>query len=103
MASYKITWEIDIDASSPREAALKAQAAQQTNRPGYWVGTFTVNDGDQVVNKTIDLDDPEATITESCPKCGTPVTREDAITEDGEDEEEGRTFYYCSQHCFETH
>lgn len=40
---------------------------------------------------------------ESCPKCGTWVTRERAFLDEGEGDEEGRTFYYCSEHCRETH
>lgn len=40
---------------------------------------------------------------ESCPKCGLKVTREDAFVDEGEGEEAGRTFYYCSERCRETH
>lgn len=40
---------------------------------------------------------------ESCPKCGDTVTRGAAFEDQGEGEESGRTFYYCSEHCRETH
>jgi hypothetical protein len=39
----------------------------------------------------------------SCPKCGASVFTEDAFEDEGEDDEAGRTFYYCSEHCRETH
>jgi hypothetical protein len=38
----------------------------------------------------------------SCPKCGTPHTRTD-FEDEGEGDEAGRTFHYCSQRCLETH
>jgi hypothetical protein len=40
---------------------------------------------------------------ESCPKCGTAVRRALAYVDEGEGPEAGRTFYYCSEHCRETH
>ena len=42
MTEYKVIWEIDVEADSPREAALEAQRMQQMNRPGYWCGVFEV-------------------------------------------------------------
>lgn len=52
-------------------------------------------------DETMDGDDEDE--FESCPKCGASVTREAAFTDEGEGEELGRTFYYCSEHCRETH
>lgn len=40
---------------------------------------------------------------EFCPKCGKRVTRADAFEDEGEGEEAGRTFYYCSERCREAH
>lgn len=40
---------------------------------------------------------------ESCPKCGDNITRGEAFTDEGTGEESGRTFYYCSERCRETH
>jgi hypothetical protein len=40
---------------------------------------------------------------ESCPKCGAQVALALAHEDEGEGEEAGRTFYYCSEHCRETH
>ena len=45
----------------------------------------------------------DAKILESCPKCGGTVTRGEAFVDTGEGPEAGRTFYYCSEHCRETH
>ena len=39
----------------------------------------------------------------SCAKCGGRVLRESAIEDEGEGDEAGRTFHYCSEHCRETH
>jgi len=41
--------------------------------------------------------------TVSCAKCGNPVLKNEAIEDKGTGEESGRIFYYCSEHCFETH
>lgn len=51
-----MTWAIDIDATSPLEAAQKAQRLQQTNRHGYWVGCFDVTAHDTTNSVEIDLD-----------------------------------------------
>lgn len=45
----------------------------------------------------------DAKILESCPKCGATVTRGESFVDTGEGDEAGRTFYYCSEHCRETH
>jgi hypothetical protein len=37
---YRVTWEIDVEADSPRQAAEKARAAQV--RPGTIATVFTV-------------------------------------------------------------
>lgn len=39
----------------------------------------------------------------SCAKCGKVIAIADAITDEGEGEESGRTFTYCSTQCMETH
>lgn len=56
MAQYRVVWEIDIDAASPKEAAEKAQAYQQKEREGYWIGVFTVTNSKGRV-LTVDLAD----------------------------------------------
>jgi hypothetical protein len=45
----------------------------------------------------------EAETIESCAKCGKPVTHEWATTDEGTGEEEGKTFYYCSDECRDRH
>jgi YHS domain-containing protein len=40
---------------------------------------------------------------ESCPKCGARIARENAHQDEGERDEAGRTFYYCSEECRESH
>lgn len=42
MNEYQVIWTIDVEADSPREAALEAQRMQQMNRPNYWCGVFEV-------------------------------------------------------------
>lgn len=42
-------------------------------------------------------------LTESCPKCGRPTCKSEAFEDEGEGDEAGRTFYYCSEHCREAH
>jgi hypothetical protein len=44
-----------------------------------------------------------AETVESCPKCGNRTTRQWASIDYGSGAEEGRTFYYCSDECKETH
>lgn len=44
-APYRVTWEIDIDACSPREAAERARAVQLRERSVATV--FIVTDGDR--------------------------------------------------------
>jgi hypothetical protein len=63
---YRVIWECDVYASSPREAAEKAQAQQQRNRPDYWSGVFRVistpeGEGPSEGEETIDLDEKEET------------------------------------------
>ncbi len=40
---------------------------------------------------------------EHCPNCGAAVLLADAYEDEGEGEEAGRTFYYCSAECMEKH
>ena len=49
MAEYGVVWEIGISASSPVEAARKAQSIQRD--PQCWANVFIVDD------EIIDLDD----------------------------------------------
>jgi DNA-directed RNA polymerase subunit RPC12/RpoP len=55
MAEYKVMWEIDIEADSPREAAEKAKVWQQT---GSWVGVFDVTDEEGTTTR-VDLDEDD--------------------------------------------
>jgi hypothetical protein len=52
MTEYKVIWEMDIEAGSPREAAEQARAAQA--RPGTWAVVFDVGDPDGVITR-VDL------------------------------------------------
>lgn len=56
MKSWRVTWEIDIEADTPREAAEQAQAIQ---RDVMSIATvFRVVPGDDV-ETVVDLDEPE--------------------------------------------
>ncbi len=87
MKSYKVTWDIDIDADSPREAALKAQVIQRdpqstatcfdvfeqveyTSRRGF----TEAEDGMQV---HVDLSEPYHV----CDNCGACFTSEQIVEE----------------------
>jgi len=39
----------------------------------------------------------------ACAKCGEPVATEEAVTDEGEGPEAGRTFFYCSDDCKDRH
>ena len=41
--------------------------------------------------------------TIGCAKCGTIVSQEKVIVDQGEDEENGNIFYYCSTDCRDRH
>ena len=56
MASYSVTWEIEIEADSPREAAETARALQRD--PDAWCGVFKVWD-EHGIDHAVDLDDNE--------------------------------------------
>lgn len=61
---YHVTWEIDIDADSPREAAEKALAIQ---RDPYSTATvFTIAGINGEPNIDIDVEAPLG----ECPTCG---------------------------------
>ena len=60
MPTFHVTWEIDIDAATPEEAARKARANQQYPRPGYWCGVFGVTD-DSGETTSVDLDEIDQT------------------------------------------
>lgn len=57
MSSYRVSWEIDSDAGSPREAALEARAAQV--RPNTQAVVFHVTDEDGTCTRVDLLEDPE--------------------------------------------
>jgi hypothetical protein len=70
MPSYLVTWTIDIDADTPREAAEKAFRIQQD--PDTVALFFTVREGDQPpVNVDLyyedDAEEPPTTVT--CDQC----------------------------------
>lgn len=52
---YRVTWEIDVEADTPLEAAQGAQRYQQTDRPEYECGVFLVvaSDGSKTA---VDID-----------------------------------------------
>lgn len=41
--------------------------------------------------------------TLTCAKCGASVSSAESFDDEGEGEEAGRMFHYCSEHCRETH
>lgn len=56
MPEYRVTWEMDIDADSPREAAEKALAVQRN--PESIATIFTVTP--RVKTTFVDLNDDDA-------------------------------------------
>lgn len=56
MGNYLVTWEIDAEAESPREAAQEAFDAMQ--REDTWATVFTVEDLDTGKKVLIDLLSP---------------------------------------------
>ncbi|GGN61409.1 hypothetical protein GCM10012285_60270 [Streptomyces kronopolitis] len=52
MPEYSVTWEIDLDAADPGDAAREAQAIQRD--ANAWATVFTVHTATQTI--TVDLD-----------------------------------------------
>lgn len=57
MTTYRVRWEIDVEAETPEEAARDARDYQQWPRPNYWCGVFQVTPHGSVETETIDLDE----------------------------------------------
>ncbi|MFI1177813.1 hypothetical protein [Streptomyces melanogenes] len=58
MTSYRVCWEIDLDASGPVHAARKALAIHRD--PGSWATVFTVHGGHRDAHQAVTVDlDPE--------------------------------------------
>jgi hypothetical protein len=57
MTDYKVVWESDVTADSPREAAERARADQV--RPGSWATVFDVTDPNGVTWRIDLMDDAE--------------------------------------------
>lgn len=55
MSEYTVTWEIQVDAASPRDAAVIARDLQRDTKAD--VGTFDVTDEDGKITR-IDLGEP---------------------------------------------
>ena len=55
MTEYRVTWMIDVEADTPREAAVQALRLQRD--PGSWATVFTVRPGLDEIE--IDLDEIE--------------------------------------------
>ena len=69
MPEYLVTWQIELDADSPREAAERARAIQLD--PDAWVGAFEVQEqpemakGASTAAPVVRVDiDPDGTLTE---------------------------------------
>lgn len=56
MPSYNVTWDIEIDADSPEEAARKALLIQRD--PTSMAQVFDVSDGEEITR--VDLLDDES-------------------------------------------
>jgi hypothetical protein len=67
MMNYRVSWEIDIDADSPREAAERALEIQR--RPDSIATVFTVRDetGESI---EADLDEDSYVTDDDCPAQG---------------------------------
>lgn len=71
-----------------------------TKQLKYWKGVLNIHPLSALASDIrIFPVDPFCT----CPKCGKAVDPQKAFTDEGEDDEAGRTFYYCSEYCRETH
>jgi adenine/guanine phosphoribosyltransferase-like PRPP-binding protein len=85
-----------ISSGKTRDRALEALRLARHFKNCVYVGSWLYKH---------DLWEPEE--YDSCPKCGTRVLRRDAcrdaFVDEGEGEESGRTFYYCSSHCRKAH
>lgn len=74
MPFYRVTWEIDLDAESPREAAEKARYIQEHNSSAH---IFSVReriediDNEFGLGETVDLD--ELCSDGTCPDCYPPA------------------------------
>lgn len=64
MAEFVVSWTIDAQASTPHEAAEYARTMQQTGRPGYWCGVFSVVNKETGEVHEIDLDAEDDTVLE---------------------------------------
>ena len=73
MPEYHVTWEIDLDAESPREAAEKALHIHRN--PESIATVFDVTD-ETGHTERIDLD--EAEDDEACVACGRPLEDEES-------------------------
>lgn len=70
VTKYFVTWAIDIEATSPREAAEKAREAQL--RPGSIANVFEVtcaNEYGEAVTERIDLMDPVTSSDDDYIRC----------------------------------
>ena len=88
MPEYRVHWEIDLDADSPREAAEKALTIHRN--PESIATVFDVTD-ETGHTERIDLD--EAEDEEACAACGRVFDEDESIIE----APTGKT--YC-QECF---
>ncbi|MGW6569825.1 hypothetical protein [Streptomyces sp. NPDC054975] len=57
MPEYTVTWEIDVGAADPVDAARKALAIQRN--AASWAAVFTVHSDTSTATVDLDLDDPD--------------------------------------------
>lgn len=88
MPTYNVTWEIDIDADTPEEAAREARRYQ---REGTWVGVFNVFDerGD---GHHVDLDELDQEKGQDRESYTDEQDREGYIVSDDAEQVNGKTW-----------
>lgn len=79
MKTYRVSWEIDIDAESPRAAAEKAQAIQRDPESLATVFDVIEMDGDTI--QRIDLEEAEDSLSEQMRNLDAPIFCQDCKQE----------------------
>ena len=79
MKTYRVSWEIDIDAESPRAAAEKAQAIQRDPESLATVFDVIEMDGDTI--QRIDLEEAEDSLSAQMRNLDAPIFCQDCKQE----------------------
>lgn len=88
------TWEITVESDAEYDFDFDLTVTRDGIQIDY---------GAVIPWAEIDEARKRAEADESCARCGVKVTPAQAVTDQGEGEEAGRTFTYCSYYCRDTH